>query len=322
MSNPVVIIGGGLTGVIAAKTLKDNGIENVLIVEKSRSVGGKMATRRIEEGRLDHGAQFFTVRSEYFKQTVEHWEMEGLIDHWFGKANYRYTSKNGMNTLVKHLAKSLPVKLNTKIDSINSEKDYYSLRTDENEELKACGVIMTPPVPQSLDILRNIAINKRVIKQLEHIKYNPCFVLLLLLNKNSNIPAPGHLTDSLPEGLERIVDHQQKGISDLCTISIYSTGEWAKENFNQTDDRIKSMILEKVAPYFSENNIKDVQVKRWKYAEATEIYSSSFLDTDQSIPLFIAGDAFLNEDDTSKRPRVESAFLSGVAAANEMMKRI
>ena len=54
------------------------GIEDILIVEKSRSVGGRLATRRIGEGKADHGAQFFTVRSPELQEDVESgWKRDG-----------------------------------------------------------------------------------------------------------------------------------------------------------------------------------------------------------------------------------------------------
>lgn len=74
MLRDVVIIGGGLTGVMAARTLKENGVDDVLVIEKGKSLGGRMATRRIGEGRVDHGAQFFTVRTKHFQSFVEEWE--------------------------------------------------------------------------------------------------------------------------------------------------------------------------------------------------------------------------------------------------------
>ncbi|WP_406688061.1 NAD(P)-binding protein, partial [Rossellomorea vietnamensis] len=41
----VIIIGGGLSGIMAARTLMENGVKDILIVEKSKSVGGRLATR-------------------------------------------------------------------------------------------------------------------------------------------------------------------------------------------------------------------------------------------------------------------------------------
>ena len=53
----IAIIGAGMTGVVCARNLKDAGYETI-IFEKSRGIGGRMATRRTSEGlQFDHGAQ-------------------------------------------------------------------------------------------------------------------------------------------------------------------------------------------------------------------------------------------------------------------------
>ncbi|MBE0566903.1 MAG: NAD(P)-binding protein [Krumholzibacteria bacterium] len=57
----VLVVGAGMSGLMAAQTLTDQGVR-VLVLEKDSSVGGRLATRRIGGGRADQGAQFFTAR--------------------------------------------------------------------------------------------------------------------------------------------------------------------------------------------------------------------------------------------------------------------
>ena len=51
----------------------------VVVLDKGRSPGGRLATRRIGEATLDHGAQFFTVRSDAFAARVDRWEADGSV---------------------------------------------------------------------------------------------------------------------------------------------------------------------------------------------------------------------------------------------------
>ena len=67
-----VIVGAGISGLLAANTLKQEAW-TVTVLDKGRAVGGRMATRRVGEGTFDHGAQFFTVRGERFANLVEGW---------------------------------------------------------------------------------------------------------------------------------------------------------------------------------------------------------------------------------------------------------
>jgi predicted NAD/FAD-dependent oxidoreductase len=68
----VVIVGAGLAGLSAARLLRDAG-HDVVVLDKGRSPGGRCATRRIGNATLDHGAQFFTVRSDEFARCVDEW---------------------------------------------------------------------------------------------------------------------------------------------------------------------------------------------------------------------------------------------------------
>jgi renalase len=45
-----------------------------------------------------------------------------------------------------------------------------------------------------------------------------------------------------------------------------------------------------------------------------------FLNTNLEHPLLVAGDAFLQPEDTAGRTRLESAFLSGIAVGEELVE--
>jgi len=73
-----LIIGAGICGLTAAKLLCEFGMR-VSILEKSRGVGGRLATQRTEAGVFDHGAQSLTVRFEIFDSFVTEWHQRGLL---------------------------------------------------------------------------------------------------------------------------------------------------------------------------------------------------------------------------------------------------
>ena len=55
MSRKVIIIGAGIAGLCCAKRLISSGFD-VSIFEKSRGIGGRLASRRIDNGIFNHGA--------------------------------------------------------------------------------------------------------------------------------------------------------------------------------------------------------------------------------------------------------------------------
>jgi len=86
MSGPrIAVVGAGLAGATCARQLADAGAE-VQVFDKSRGVGGRLATRRIAlaeaDGSLrtagfDHGAPAFTAQAAPFVQAVEAAERAG-----------------------------------------------------------------------------------------------------------------------------------------------------------------------------------------------------------------------------------------------------
>lgn len=316
---PIVIIGGGLSGIMAALTLKGYGHKDILIVEKSRSVGGRMATRRIDVGKVDHGAQFFTVRTERFQAFVEEWLKNGKVKRWFGDQYPRYLSQEGMNSFAKKLAEDIPVRLQTRIESIHKQSNGYILTTDQGESIHAKAVIVTAPAPQAKALIESdLQVKTEVLHKLDEIVFNPCLVGLFHFQEPSNLPNNGHLDMELPDGVMRLVDHQKKGISPITTVSIYMTGKWSKAHYDLVDDEVLEKMKQMTSPYFNFDSVISSQLKKWRYAEAVQFLRQPFLNTNLEHPLLVAGDAFLDQEDQANRTRLESAFISGVAVGEEL----
>ena len=70
-----------MCGLVAARELKEAG-RDVIVLDKSRGVGGRMATRRIGDAVLDHGAQFITSHGGEFQRLVTEWLTDGVAREW------------------------------------------------------------------------------------------------------------------------------------------------------------------------------------------------------------------------------------------------
>ena len=129
----MAIVGAGLSGLMAARDLRARGLD-VVLFDKGRSPGGRLATRRIGDARLDHGAQFFTVRTEAFGAHVREWVDAGVVYEWCrgftdgdgnqagdggGDGHPRYAVHGGMNALAKHLARDLDVRCDSLVFSLH-----------------------------------------------------------------------------------------------------------------------------------------------------------------------------------------------------------
>jgi renalase len=83
----VVRVGSGMSGLTAARRILQQG-HTVCVLDKGRDPGGRLATRRLTGGSTaDHGAQFFTARSEAFNAQTEQWIGTGIVRRgWDGGA--------------------------------------------------------------------------------------------------------------------------------------------------------------------------------------------------------------------------------------------
>ncbi|MFN3164316.1 MAG: FAD-dependent oxidoreductase, partial [Pseudohongiellaceae bacterium] len=73
----IAIVGAGLAGIAAARQLAP--LADVTVFEKSRGPGGRMATRRAGDFQFDHGAQFFTARTESFRSLLAEQSLNSAV---------------------------------------------------------------------------------------------------------------------------------------------------------------------------------------------------------------------------------------------------
>ena len=164
----VAIIGAGISGLVCARLLVEQGME-VTVFEKSRGVGGRMATRRTPEGcHFDHGAQYFTVRDERFRRYVDSWLADGLVAPWEGRICVlqrgvvaekseplaRFVGIPGMNAVCKRLAADLRVKLQCEVAPVVHEGNSWRLVDLEARPLGTFDtVLVSAPAPQAATLL-------------------------------------------------------------------------------------------------------------------------------------------------------------------------
>lgn len=324
--NSCLIIGAGISGLCAARVLQDQG-KKVIVLDKGRGVGGRMATRRMDNGVIDHGAQYFTAHDEQFKKWVQNWIEEGTALEWSrgfpaldkdsivqtaeGDPHYRGTK--GMTTIPKQIARDLEVHVHAAVNRIAPLAKGWEAQTEEGQKFRAHALILTPPVPQILSILEasKIGLPSPIQSSLHDIRYDHCLAVLALIDGLSHIPYPGGL--HLPgEPVSWIADNHRKGISlKQMSIIIHAGPQYSRENWKADDHSLITMLTEEVAKYVGSRILK-AQVHRWHYSKPTRVYPKPCLAVPGSWPMIFAGDAF-------GAPHIEGAVLSGIAAAHQIL---
>lgn len=326
--NSCIVVGAGISGLLAAGTLRDSGWE-VTVLDKGRGVGGRMATRRVGAGTFDHGAQFFTVRSEQFEKLVDDWISAGIVKEWArGFANAegerpedghpRYRGAEGMTSIPKYLAHDLDVENGEKVVKVEREDTGWRVICESGLETSASALVLTPPAPQSLALIESgeYELPEGIREQLAEISYDPCIALMALLEGPSNIYEPGGIQVK-GEDVDWIGDSQRKGISEAPGITIHAGPQWSREHFDTPDTEIVESLLDLAGDYLDSNiapRVVESSLARWRYSWVTNSHPATCLVASEDPPLVFAGDGF-------GQPKVEGAALSGLSAADYLQGR-
>jgi renalase len=206
----IAVIGAGVAGLAAGRELARAG-HGVTIFEKSRGVGGRVATRRAEGCAIDHGANYFKAPTP---------ELQALVAAIPGAVNIRlpvwtfdgegrvaagdpaqndeakWTWPGGLNALAKHLAAGLDLRRETTIVRIEAAGDRQATPALIDSAGSAFGpydaVLLTPPAAQSAAIVGASAIDAgakaELLSALAPVRYRRCISVALAYPRRPGLP--------------------------------------------------------------------------------------------------------------------------------------
>lgn len=136
----IAIIGAGMAGAACAAALIRQG-QQVVVFDKGRRPGGRMSSKRTEQGYLDLGAQYFTARNDAFAAQCQHWLQAGVITPWQGRLaraeagavtaspdnTLRYIGVPSMQAPVAAMLEDLTVHSGCQIDSLAFDGKHWQL---------------------------------------------------------------------------------------------------------------------------------------------------------------------------------------------------
>jgi renalase len=308
----VVVIGAGISGLVAARELSGTGAV-VTVVDKGRSPGGRLATRRIGEATLDHGAQFFTVRTPAFARRVDDWIERGLVRIWShgfhdDDGHPRYVARAGMTSLAKDLAMGLDVRCSTMAFAVRPGTETpWRVIMDDGSVLDTDRVVVTAPLPQAYALLADADVTLDV--GLMHMEYDRTIALLTRLDGPPAIPPPGAVQAPDPD-VAFIADNAAKGVSRSPAVTLHASASWSEVHWDEPVDALADQLIELARPWLGAAAPVDPQVKKWRFATPRHPWPEPCWHSDGIV---LAGDAFAG-------PRVEAAHNSGSAAAHTLVQ--
>ena len=289
----VLVIGAGMAGLIAAAELQRAG-RRVLVLDKGRGVGGRLASRRIDGATFDHGAQFITTRDPRFAAVLDQGRQDGTVDEWSrgfaggADGHARWRGKPAMSAVAKHLALGLDLHLEMPVFALRRADDRWRAETTTGHIFNAGAVVLTPPVPQSLALLAagSLVLPPEMQTRLAAIEYTRCLAVMAVLAGPSRIPPPGGLAPA--DGpIAWIADNQLKGISAEPAVTIHATHAFSLEHWDRDRQESGRALLDAAAPWLGAE-IKTFQVHGGRYSQPMQVAEESCVLVSQSPPLVLA----------------------------------
>lgn len=309
----VAIIGAGISGIACARHLKDSGVSSV-VFEKSRGIGGRLATRRnANELDFDHGAQYFTARSADFRKFIKMYCAEDVVS-WRPQvggeppeAGDWLVSAPGMNGFLKKAASELEVRLDTAVTHIERTKNGWQLNFSApvpNEVFDV--VIITAPAKQAIALT---SFSDQLRELLASIRMSPCWTLMLALKGRSNIERDVILEQSHEIfWLARNSSKPGRNHANETWVA-HASPAWSVQHLELEKEavaaRLRTAVL--VCLKLADSDVAFADAHRWRFAKVERSTGKPFL-ADETGTVFVCGDGCLG-------PRVEAAYQSGSALA-------
>lgn len=318
----IAIIGAGMAGIAAAKTLSVIG--EVTIFEKSRGIGGRMATRYAGEYEFDHGAQYFTIKDKRFEEALADITAAGDVLPWLPRMlearntqpdkRIKWVGAPRMNTLGKALAQGLKVKTGHKIIEIMQTWGGWRLITDEDKTQQFFDwVVFAIPSHQSSAIIPDIISFK---PELDRLPMRAAFTVMLGIPAVWTTRWQAASFESGPISWVTINSAKPGRSKGVTSIVIQSDNDWAQARIDDDREAIKAELINEASKRcgIDVGRANHSAIHRWLYANPAQISNRQYL-IDAPAKIAACGDWAI-------AGRVESAYLSGLECARAIMGSI
>ncbi|MEL6160492.1 MAG: FAD-dependent oxidoreductase [Cyanobacteria bacterium J06554_11] len=206
----VAIIGAGLAGLTCARSLRSAGYQ-VCILDKSRGLGGRMATRRInlaqgKNYRVDHGMRYWQPQSEAIAPLTEALLSAGILTPWKVSAyelqtrdappvavqpepSPLYCAPRGMSAIAKYLARDFSPEdtlLNDhRVTSLSPIDGGWKISCADHKVVMAKQCALAIPAAQAADLLATCPADTvadtakaSALAALQAVAYDPCLTVM------------------------------------------------------------------------------------------------------------------------------------------------
>jgi hypothetical protein len=320
----VAVVGAGLSGLTLARELVRQGAD-VIVFEKARGSGGRVATRRDGVYHFDHGAQYFTVRDRRLAAELEGWVRDGVVRPWAARIvelggggaivdkgePTRYVGVPGMTAPARALAANLDVRYRARVRKIERKESRWCLALEGGEAHEGFDAIaVSAPAPQSADLLRDAA--PHLAAACGAFVMQSCWSVMAAFEQPIGAEFDGAFING--RDLAWVARNSSKpGRSSAPECWVLQAGpDWSRRNLEREGSEVAGELL---ASFFAiggwpERAPVHLNAHRWRFARSAQPASEGCL-LDRESRVVVCGDWLSGN-------RFEGAFLSGLQAAQEV----
>lgn len=338
------IIGAGIAGLTAGRILAKAG-HDVLVFEKSRGFGGRMATRYLQEDlsvKADHGATHFTASSEEFKTLVKELEDKGIVQEWTNHLGFHdgeqlldhhpnreavahYMAPQGMNAIGKQLARWSDVTREERVAGITLigenpvKKKQWMINLQSFNTFEVDAIIIATPGVQAFGLIQTAQDERAVrviIRDLDEVTYSPSFSVIMGFPIEQK-PEWKAFTCNNPH-IQLVSNESSKRDTGKETVLVVQTSaEFTRKHLDSDYSEIAELVANQLGTMLGSWAQRPAwaNVHLWKYHQPEKKLPGNFMELEgHPAPLALIGDYF-------ETPGVEGAFLSGYRLAHHWLQR-
>lgn len=314
----VVVVGAGVAGLACARYLAAAG-KSVRVLERSRGVGGRCATRRIDGQPIDHGVVFLHGQSDEFIEELR--QVPGhRLTQWplvvrgngmpcqpnaFVAGAHRWAHPSGVSAFPKYLARGLDVALETNVTGISVDDDSFRLQTSqrgETGEVRARDLALAIAGPQAHTLLQqeSLAIKSRSASALLSMMPSvPCATVLALYEPTAVTTPDWDIW--YPETSDSLLlvahDSAKREKPQHLALVLQANPAWSSEVAMAADSKWPERLLRSAADLLGTWALHPTatQGHLWHYARANpdcEMTSPILIDFENRRRLGLAGELF------------------------------
>jgi renalase len=314
MGTSTAVIGAGIAGLVAARKLADAGCD-VIVFDKSRGVGGRVASRRAEPGLVfNHGLQYLRGTTVEFAEQLKAWCDLGVIREWEGplvrltsagktvpvQAPFkRYVCASAVTALPKYLANGLTVRPGVTVRRVERTREGWRVNAGDESFGPFERLVVAVPPQQAIALLGpEHAVSKRIAA----VQMSPVWAAMLGLPGGSGYAFDAARVEGSPFAW-MMRTPGMNGASECW--SFHLDGQWSRQNLELEPAAVVDLLRPEIKRLFGTDAPPHFSAHRWRYALASAPLGEACVEVETE-NLTLVGDWCLGD-------RVEHAWLSGRA---------